>query len=190
MRKQKTQKNLIKKKSKPPKARFSERQIDKGVAYGPDFQTNDMSAHIFEIAEKRFMETLEEDQANRDYISALTIGQHLNRDKRKRLLTSHYFSLIINSRSPKSYKTVLEKIIYQDEEFSNTAEHRHQKIYEKKALNCFGQLHGADYIGECGLMIDMEHCFLATSPFRLFGENDIILDCNKVSSKSVQDARY
>lgn len=192
-RKKKTRKNMVAKKSKPRKARFSDPQTDKGIGYGPNCQTNDMSPHIFDIAKKRFLEALEEDQANRDYINALTLHQHLNRtwrDKRRNLLTSYYFSPIINARNRKSYKTILEKIIYKNEEFSNTAEHRHQKIYEKKALSCFAQLHGAQYIRECGLIIDMDHCFLATSPIRLYGENGIVvIKCPlKAYKKSIQEA--
>lgn len=193
IRKRKTRKNLMKKKAKPRKSRFSERQVDKGEEYGPDRQTLDMAPHIFDIEKKQFMDQLENDQMNRDYISAATVYQHLNRkwrDMRKKYLTSYYFSQIVNARSRNSYKNILEKIIYKDEELSNTAEHKHQKMYQTKALKCVGDLHGAEYISECGLIIDSDYCFLATSPYRLYGENGIIVvKCpHKAFKKKIHDA--
>lgn len=177
-RKQKSRKNLIAKKAKPPKGRFSHQEKDKGIDYGPHCQANDMSPHTFEAAKNRFMEMLAEDQTNRDFVNNCTLGQRLNRkwrDMRKNLLTTFYFSQIINAKNRKSYVKLANEIIYKDLEFSDSAENRHQKIHENKALHFFSQLYGMNYISECGLIIDTDHCFLATSPFRLYGDNGILV---------------
>lgn len=193
VRKLKTRKNLNAKKSKPPRARFADREVDKGVHYGPRCQRKDKSPHLFEIAKERFLAKLAEDQANRDYISATTLHRHLNRkwrDTRKKLLTSYYFSSIVKTRNRKTYPSVLDKIVYQDEEFSNSAEHRHQKIYENKALSRFILMKGSLYLSECGLIIDENYSFLATSPFRLFGDTGIVVvKCPvKAYKKNIQEA--
>lgn len=176
-RKRKCTKNAVAKAAKPKKSRFSVQVEDKGQHYGPNHQTNDMTPHVFEIAKTSFLEQLLEDQNNRDFINRSTIGQHLVqkwRDMHKTLLTSWYFSRIINARGPESYANIVEDIIYKNTKFSNTAELRHQGIYENKALRDFTDKHGSSYISECGIFIDMDHCFLAATPFRLFGDNGIV----------------
>lgn len=176
-RKRKCEKNGLAKAAKPKKSRFSGQVQDKGKDYGENCQAIDMSPHLFEIAKTRYLEPLLKDQKNRDFINRSTIGRHLVqkwRDMQTKLLTSWYFSRIINSRGPESYATILDEILYKKTAFSNTAELRHQRIYEKKALQGFIDEHGSNYLSECGLFIDAEHCFLATTPFRLFGENGIV----------------
>lgn len=176
-RKRKVEKNAVAKAAKPKKSRYSAPAKDQGVDYGEKAQTKDMIPRLFEIAKTRHMEQLLEDQKNRDFINQCTIGQHLVqkwRDMQNKLLTSRYFSRIINARGPESYPNIVEDIIYKKTAFSNTADNRHQNIHVKKALERFGDKHGTNYISECGLFVDREHCFLAASPFRLYGDNGVI----------------
>lgn len=114
-RKAKCRKNTISKKTKPRKARFAEQKIEKGAGYGSHCETNDITPHLFNIKEKQFMQTLAEDQTNRDVIEATTRGQTLNRkwkDLQYNLLTTSYFSSIVNAKSRKSYSKILDDIIY------------------------------------------------------------------------------
>lgn len=192
-RKRKCQKNAIAKAAKPKKSRFSEREPDKGKDYGENCQTVDMAPHLFDIAKTRFLEQRLEDQRNRDFINASTIGQRLVqkwRNMQSKLLMSWYYSRIVNARGPDSYVGIVEDILYKKTAFSNSAELRHQRIYENKALRRFTDTHGSSYISECGLLIDIEHCFLATSPFRLFGDNGIVfIKCPvKAFKLTVQEA--
>lgn len=137
-----------------------------------------MSPHIFDIAKARYLQPLIDDQKNRDYIMKSTAGQKKVRkwrDMQSTLLTSYYFSRIVKSRSPSSYTTLLDDILYKKMVLkSNSAEIAHQHIYEEKALQCFILVHGSDYLSECGVVIDEEHCFLGASPFRLFGDTAIV----------------
>lgn len=176
-RKRKCEKNAAAKAAKPKKPRYSGQVQDKGTHYGENREDNDMTPHFLEIAKTRFLQQRLEDQNNRDFINRSTSGQHLVqkwRDMHRTLLTSWYFSRIINARGPASYANIVEDIIYKKTVFSSTAELRHQRIYRLKALRCFTDLRGSDYVSECGIFIDMEHCFLAATPFRLYADNGII----------------
>lgn len=178
-RKRKCEQNAVAKAKKPKKARYSEQVREKGVHYGGNCQRIDMTPHLFDIAKARFLEPMLDDQINKDFVMRSTIGQRKNRKWRdmqhSKILTSWYFSQIIKARGPASYKTILDDIVYKKTAFSNTAELRHQQIYERKALHCFTLVHGSDYVSECGLFIDTDHCFLGASPFRLYGDNGIIV---------------
>lgn len=153
-----------------------------------------MAPHIFNIAKNQHMELLAEYQANRDVIATTTIGQRLNRkwrDMNKKFLTSFYFSFIVNAKNRKSYQKLLANILYQNVEFSDSAENRHNGIHEQKALHDFGLLYGSDSISKCGLIIDAEKSYLATYPFRFFGDNAvIIIKCplKAYNERSVEEA--
>lgn len=176
-RKRKCEKNSITKANKPKKSRYSVQAQDKGKDYGEMCQTNDMSPHLYEIAKSRYLEPLLKDQENRDYVSASTLGQRLVqkwREMQSKILPTWYFSKIINARGPESYANMVDDIVYKKLVLGNTAELRHQRIYAKEALQCFIDAHGSQYLSECGMLIDMEHCFLAASPFRLHGDTGIV----------------
>lgn len=193
-RKRKVERNAIAKATKPKKPRFSEQVREKGVHYGKDCQRIDMSSHLFDIAKTRYLESLIDDQRNRDFIMKSTIGQkktRLWRDMQSKILTSYYFSRIVKSRSPSSYTKLLDDIVYKQIVLnSNTGEISHQHIYEKEALRCFILVHGNNYLSECGIFIDEEHCFLGASPFRLYGENGILyVKCPlKAFKKTIHEA--
>lgn len=177
-RKRKCEINAVAHAKKSKKPRYSDPVRDKGVHYGINSQQNDMSDHMFTVAKQRYLEQLEHDQAQRDYIMRSTIGQQKVRkwrDLQSKILSSWYFSRIVKARSPKSYTGILEDIIYKKVSFGNTGEIRHQKIYEGKALHCFTLVHGDQYLQECGLIIDETHCFLGASPLRLHGDNGIVV---------------
>ncbi|KAG4076831.1 hypothetical protein HA402_004433 [Bradysia odoriphaga] len=176
-RKRKCEKNAAAKKTKPKKARYSVQAQDKGQDYGECCQTNDMAPHLFEIAKTRYLEPLLKDQENRDFVNASTAGKHLVqkwREMQSKILTSWYFSRIINARGPASYTNIVDDIVYKKLILGNNAELRHQRIYAKKALQCFIDAHGSNYLSECGIFIDEDHCFLGASPFRLHGPTGIV----------------
>jgi len=155
--------------------------------YGFCFKQPDKEQEQLKIAKAQFLEPLQEDQRNWDFVNRSTIGQSLCRtwrDKRLNLLTSWYFSRVINVRGPESYTNLCKEIIYTKTEYSSTAALRYQKIHEKEWLRCFTLKHGSNYISETGLFIDFEHCFLEASPFRLYGDNGII--CVKCPVKPFQ----
>lgn len=78
--------------------------------------------------------------------------------------------------------------MYKKAVFSNTADIRHQRIYENRGLQCFTYVHGTNYISECGLFIDEEYCFLGATPFRLYGDNGIIvIKCPLAAFKKTVD---
>lgn len=192
-RKRKVEKNAISKAAKPKKARYSTKIADNGKGYGENCESNDMTPHLFEIAKNRYMEQRLQDQNDRDFINRCTIGQHLVqkwREMQNKLLTSRYFSRIINARGPESYSNIVFDIIYKKTAFSNTADSRHQHIYEKKALQCFFDRHGSAYVSESGLFIDPVHCFLGATPFRLYGQDGtIFIKCPREAFKlKIEDA--
>lgn len=185
-RKRKVEKNAIAKASKPKKGRYSSQPRDHGKGYGENCEANDMTPHLFDVAKNRYLEQLLEDQNNRDFINRCTIGQHLTqkwREMQNKLLTSRYFSRIVNSRGPESYAKIVDDIVYKKTAFGNTADIRHQRIYEKKALQSFSDAHGSDHLSESGIFIDPVHCFLAATPFRLFRDGIVFIKCPREAFK-------
>lgn len=62
-------------------------------------------------------------------------------EMRKKLINCCYFGRIINARGPKSYKKMLYEMLYSTSESGNTAELRHQRLYDTEALKMFSLVH-------------------------------------------------
>lgn len=195
-RKRKLKKNAIANESKPKRMRFTKstpNKKPKRKLYGPGHEDADFTPHAFEVAKKRLLDKLWEDQANRDTLEADTRGQRYNLKWpviRKNLLTPSYFGRILNVNSRNSYTKIVEEIIYKNAKFTNTAETRHQRMFELEGLRIFYDLYGNESVTECGIFIDAELEFLGTSPFRLYGHDSVIsVKCPKVAyGKSVKEA--
>lgn len=195
-RKRKLKKNTIAAQSKPKKVRFSKSTANKKpkrILYGPGHEDADFTPHAYEVAKQRFLERLSEDQINRDKVEADTRGQRYSSKWpviRKNLLTPSYFGRILNVNSRNSYTKIVEEIIYKNEKFANTADTRHQKMFELEGLQIFCDLYDYETVTECGIFIDKEFAFLGTSPFRLCGHDSIIsVKCPRVAyRKSVEEA--
>ena len=194
-RKRKLNKNTIANQSKPKKMRFTKstaKTKPTRTLYGPGREDTDFTPHAYEVAKKRFLEKLHDDQLNRGTIEVDTRGQNYNSRWpviRKNLLTPSYFGRILNVNSRKSYTKIVEEIIYKNEKFANTADTRHQKMFELEGLQVFYDLYGLESVTECGIFIDTEFAFLGASPFRLYGDDSIItIKCPKVAyRKSVEE---
>lgn len=195
-RKRKLEKNAIVKQSKPKKPRFSKSSTSKKGKrkhYGAGREEIDFTPQAFEIAKARFFEKLLDDQKNRISIEVETRGQrHVLKWVviRRNLLTPSYYGRILNANNRKSYTKIVEEILYQNENFGNTAEARHQRIYEMDALQIFFDTYGSSSVSTCGMFIDEVYPFLGTSPFRLYGDSGIIyVKCPKSAhKKSVSEA--
>ncbi|KAG4067520.1 hypothetical protein HA402_005292 [Bradysia odoriphaga] len=166
---------------------------DKNVkAYGPGPRP-DLNGKAFENAKNIVLDTINTKRLDRDAILAETFGQKYNAkwgEKRKKLVNCSYFGRIINSRSPASYKNLVFEILYTDKEFGNSADLRHQRLYESTALKMFSMVHKEFELEQTGLFIDKELGFLAASPIRLYGGDSIVsVQCTvKAFNKTVEDA--
>ncbi len=165
-RKRKCNKNAIDKKDKqkdfatdePPTKKYKRK-------YADGHEDLDMTNSEYEVAKTRFLERIRENQMNRLNIEIETRGQpHAFRwiVERKLLLTSSYFGRILNVRSRNSYAKIVEEIVYKNIQYANTADMRHQRIYEKEGLRIFVQLYPFDSVDTCGLFIDDKLPFLGT----------------------------
>lgn len=190
-RKKKLAKNALANQINPRQRRIfqdSSKTIRHGEQCDPD-----KNLRAFEIARDRLMKELEENQANREMIIFTTKGQKHNpkwKEIRRKLIDSMHFGRIVNVKSPKSYKNLLDDIMYVQKEFGSTAEMRHQNLYEPTALGVFSSVHKDHDLTECGLFIDSELCFLCTSPLRLYGTDSVVIvKCPvKAYNKSFKEA--
>lgn len=118
-----------------PRKKATKDKTTKGYGY---CQAPDMSEHALEVAKNIQLAKLDANRINRDMILVNTFGQKHNLkwlEVRKNLVNCSYFGRIINSRSPQSYKNLLEEMLYTKS--CNTAEVRHQRLYESEALKMF-----------------------------------------------------
>lgn len=81
---------------------------------------------------------------------------------RRIMLTSSYFGRILNVRNRTSYTNIVDEILYKNSQYANTAEVRHQRIYEVEALAIFADLYPFESIEKSGIFIDDELSFLGT----------------------------
>lgn len=104
-------------------------------------------------------------------------GRHNNRwhEIRQDLLPSSFFYRIVNSQNRKSYKNILEEIMYKKSEFGNSAEIKHQRLTQRDALRMFESLFTEHKLKDCGLFIDKYTSFLCASPLKLYGRNHILM---------------
>lgn len=151
-------KNEIARQTKPRKRAIADKSVK-----GYKAQKEDMSERALEVAMNIEMEKIEANRIDRDTILTSTYGQKLNqkwKQIRKKLINSNYFARIIKARGPKSYQKILEEMLYSPIESSNTAEVRHQRLYEPEALKCFAMVHKDYELEKTGIFIDSELGFL------------------------------
>lgn len=65
--------------------------------------------------------------------------------------------------------------MYKRKEFGNSKEIKHQGIQELKALKVFESVYAKSSLEDAGIFIDSELSFLGTSPFKLYGDNCILI---------------
>lgn len=154
-------KNEIARQAKPRKRSNKDKKKDtKG--YG-DCQNPDMTGNALEVAKKIVMDELHFNQVNREMILENTFGQKYNLkwfEACRKVVSCSFFGKILNARSPKTYTNLLNELLYSRGEFSNTAELRHQRLYETEALKMFSLVHKKRMLQQTGLFIDKELSFL------------------------------
>lgn len=126
-------------------------------------QEPDLSDHAFEVAKNIELDKLHTNQLNRETILKNTYGQKLNWnwiESRKKLINCSYFGRIINARTPNSYTKLLYEMLYSESEFGNTAELKHQRLYETEALKMFSLVRKKHRLVKTGMFIDKELSFL------------------------------
>ncbi len=192
-RKRKVRKNAIYKERKSKKPRLEEKSKKgpktKAKHYGAGHQDLDMLDTAFKAASERFLEKIKENQRNRSALVEETKAQRNSfkwMQVRRNLLTSSYFSRILKANSRKSYSTIVDDIVRKNVQYSNTAELRHQRLYQLEALSIFSQLYGSEPISLCGIFIDREFCFLGNlvrtdSFYFMFIQADVLLILLKTS---------
>ncbi|XP_037024163.1 uncharacterized protein LOC119066045 [Bradysia coprophila] len=148
----------------------------------------DLTPEQFEIAKQRFLNRLNEDRHNRHNILIETQQQKYSVKYcqiKQDLLTSSYFSRILHSRSRKSYKKIVEDILYHNALYTNTADQNHQRLHQSEALKIFSDLYKNEPIELCGIFIDEKYSFLGASPYRLIGRHGIlVIKCPRNAFKS------
>ncbi len=188
-RKRKLEKNAIAKQNKPKKKRYSKptKKKEKRKRYDAGREEVDFAPPAYETAKQRLLQRLAENQANKDAIEVETRGQRFVLKWiviRRNLITPSYFGRILNAKSRNSYTKIVQEILYKNEKFTNTAEIRHQRMFEMEALQIFCDLNGSESIRSCGIFIDAELAYMGTSPFRLYQDDGIIfVKCPKAAYK-------
>lgn len=171
-RKRKCLKNAISKASKKKRIVSDEppNKKKKTKDYGDGHGDVDMSQSAYDIAKTRFLERLERNQSDRENIQIETRAQnHSFRfiEVRRLLLTSSYFGRVLRVRGRSSFTKIVEEILYKNSRFANTADGRHQKIYEQEGLSIFCGLYKDEPVLRCGIFIDGKYPFLGNIIFGL-----------------------
>lgn len=169
-RKRKCLENAIAKENRPKTFNNDEPSTKKKQKnrYGDGHEEVDFTDEQFEIAKGRLFERLRGNQSDRYRIQVETVSKHncfQYVETRKIMLTSSYFGRILNVRSRKSYAKIVEEMVYNNIQYANTAEMRHQRIYEKHALSIYSRVYRFEAITKSGICIDKEIPFLGKSFF-------------------------
>lgn len=147
-------------------------------------QAIDISEHSLEIAKNIELEKLNSNRLNREVILASTIGQKHNTkwlEVRKKMINCSFFGRIINSRSPKSFKALLEDLLYTESEFGNSAELRHERLYQPEALKMFSLVYKKHALEKTGIFIDKDRSYLGVLfHFNFFGSINLISIFNQL----------
>lgn len=133
--------------------------------YGEGREEVDMTDSQFDCAKIRHFKRLGENQKDRLEIEADTKAQHHSfkwTEIRRIMLTSSYFGRVLSVRSRTSFTKIVAEILYNNMQYANTAEMRHQRLYEKFALPIFTRLYPYQPTTKCGIFIDGELSFLGT----------------------------
>lgn len=79
--------------------------------------------------------------------------------------------------------------MYKWTEFGNSAEIKHQRTQQMRALAVFKTNYTEFPLKDCGIFIDSESCFLGASPFKVYGDFLLSIKCPlKEFGKSVSEA--
>lgn len=199
--------NEIARQAKPRKRAVKDKAVK-----GYKVQKEDLSERSLEVAMNIELDKLEINRLNRDTILRDTYGQKLNqkwKEIRKKVINCNYFARIINARGPRSYQKILEEMLYSPVELGNTAEVRHQRLYEQEALKKFSRIHTIYKLKRTGIFIDKDLSYLGiavdeisgkklilrfsdlgASPLRLYGPDSIVtVQCPvKAFRKTVDEA--
>lgn len=193
-RKRKVAQNAIRAEQKPKERTNDEPQNKKKKrAYGEGHEDLDFTPSQLELAKKNFLEQLDRNRQNRVQLEMMTRGQRYNSkwsEVRQNMLTSSYFGRILNARNRKSYQKIVEDILYHNHQYSNNADLVHQRLHEKDALQIFCGDYRNEQVDVCGIFIDAKYSFLGASPFRLCGQDGIVVvQCPiKIYNKSITDS--
>lgn len=151
--------NEVARQTKPRKKTIKDKSVK-----GYKAQKEDMSARALDVAMDIVRAKVEQNRIDRDVLLMNTYGQKHNqkwKEVRRKVINCNYFARIIKARGPKSYQKMLEEMMYSPIESSNTAEVRHQRLYEPEALKMFTLFTHKDYdLQKTGIFIDKEHGFL------------------------------
>lgn len=168
VRKRKCSQNSIAKKNKPKSYNSDEPPKKKKKTkknYGDGHQDVDMTESQYDVAKARHFQRLIENQTDRNIIQMCTRAQNHSFkwiETRRIMLTSSYFGRILNVRNRSSYTNIVEEIVYNNIRYANTAEMRHQRIYEVNALPIFCNVYPFEPIEKCGIFIDKKLSFLGS----------------------------
>lgn len=176
-RKRKCNRNAIARKDKPKKFVTDEppKKKKRKQYYADGHEELDLSEARFEVAKTRFQNRYRENQIDRINIETETRSQpHSFRwiEVRKLLLTSSYFGRILKARSRHSYTNIVDEIMYKNLQYANSADMRHQRIYEKEALQIFAEVYPFEPINRCGIFIDETLSYLGTSANFLYSNDN------------------
>lgn len=158
-------KNEIARQAKPRKHAVKDKNVK-----GYKVQKEDISERALVVSMNLELVRLEENRANRDIVLENTLGQKHNqkwKEIRKKLINCNYLARILNARGPKTYEKLLEEMMYSPVDLSNSAEMRHQRLYEPEALKMFALIHKKYKLEKTGIYIDEKLSFLGISTFCL-----------------------
>lgn len=136
---------------------------DKSTKHYGNCQVPDISERALQAAQNIVLEKLDIDRVDRASILRETFGQKHNQkwiEKRKKLINCSYFGQIVCAQGPKSYKKILEEMLYKPKELGKTAEVCHQRLYEQQALKMFSLVHNKHELQQTGIFIDEEFGYL------------------------------
>lgn len=122
-RKRRCARNAAKRLLKPRRKIFKD-TVKSNRFYGPDCQRTDMPERLFELAKQAELAERDADKVNSGKILTETYGQRHNTrwfEVRRKLVHSHYFHRIVNAISPKSFKNIVDEMLYSPPDLGKTA---------------------------------------------------------------------
>lgn len=92
---------------------------------------------------------------------------------RQDMVPSDHFHKIVNAKKRTTYTRILQDLMYTRTEFGNNAQIKHDRLYERNAVNAFKN-EVFDTLEDCGMFIDKKLPFLCASPFKLCGKTHLL----------------
>lgn len=81
----------------------------------------------------------------------------------------------MKTQQRRTYKNILEELLYKRSEFGNSAHIKHQRLVERDAFSAFETIFNEHNLQECGISIDAELSYLCTSPQKLWGKHHVLM---------------